>query len=253
MDLQISGKTALVTGGSKGIGYAVAEGLAAEGVRVFLSARDETRLAEAVGELRAGGAEAAGFAADVSKPDDIERLLEQTRARFGAPDILIANAGGPPVGRAAELDDEAWNKGYDLTLMANVRLARAVLPHMQGKNWGRIVNITSISVKQPVANLTLSNAYRAAVTGFAKTLSTEVAARGITVNNVGPGYTATQRLQDLFKDKAAETALMNTIPAGRFATPAEVAAAAVFLAGEQAAYITGQTIVVDGGVIGATY
>lgn len=252
MDLDIRGKTALVTGGSKGIGYAVASGLAAEGVRVFIAARNEARLAEAVTELRADSGEAAGFAADVSKADEIETLLEHCRMRFGAPDILIANAGGPPAGKASKLTEADWAKGYDLTLMANVRLAKAVLPAMQANGWGRIINVTSLSIKQPVANLTLSNAYRAAVTGFAKTLSTEVAASGVTVNNVGPGYTATKRLQELF-DKTTENALVEGIPAKRLGTPAEVAAAAVFLASQQAAYITGQTIIVDGGVVGASY
>ena len=252
MNLGIAGKTALVTGASKGIGYAVAQGLAAEGARVIISARGEKRLAEAVEELRVGGAEVAGVSADVSKPESIENLLAATRARFGPPDILISNAGGPPTGKATDLADDAWSKGYDLTLMANVRLAKAVLPHMQAQAWGRIINITSVSIKQPVPNLTLSNAFRAAVTGFAKTLSSEVAASGVTINNVGPGYTATERIQDLFDEDAAQD-FIKTIPAGRFGEPEEIAAAAVFLASQQAAYITGQTIIVDGGVVGATY
>lgn len=252
MDLGIAGKTALVTGASKGIGYAVAQGLAAEGARVIVSARGEKRLAEAVETLRVGGAEVAGVSADVSKPESIEDLLAATRARFGEPDILISNAGGPPTGKATDLADDAWSKGYDLTLMANVRLARMVLPHMQAQTWGRIINITSVSIKEPVPNLTLSNAFRAAVTGYAKTLSNEVAADGVTVNNVGPGYTATERIQDLFDEEAAQN-FMQTIPAGRFGQPEEIAAAAVFLASQQAAYITGQTLIVDGGVVGATY
>ena len=253
MDLGLKGKVALVTGGSKGIGFAVAKGLAAEGVRVCLSARDETTLQRAVEEVRLVGGEAFGVPADVSAPEQIEMLFEKTRQRLGNPDILIVNAGGPPAGKAETTPDDAWEKGYNLTLMSAVRLARAALPHMKEQNWGRIVNITSLSIKQPVANLTLSNALRAAVTGFAKTLSTELAASGITVNNVGPGYTATERLEELFEDESAKERLIETMPAKRFATPDEVAAAAVFLASQQAAYITGQTLIVDGGVVGATY
>ena len=253
MDLGLKGKTALVAGGSKGIGFAVAKGLAAEGVRVCVSARDETTLQQAVEELRLAGGEAFGIPADVSVPGQVETLFERTRQRLSDPDILIVNAGGPPAGKAETTPDDAWMKGYDLTLMSAVRLARAAVPAMKGQGWGRIVNITSLSIKQPVANLTLSNAFRAAVTGFAKTLSTEIAASGITVNNVGPGYTATERLEELFEDDAAKERLIKTIPAQRFATPEEVAAAAVFLASQQAAYITGQTLVVDGGVVGATY
>lgn len=253
MDLQIQNKTALITGGSKGIGYAIAKGLAAEGVRVAIGARDEAHLNRAVESLRAAGGEIVGRSADVTKPDEIEGLIEYAHSHFGPPDILISNAGGPPTGKAADIDDAAWDKGYDLTLMANVRLARAVLPSMQAKRWGRIINITSFSIKQPIANLALSNAFRAAVTGFAKTLSTEAAADGITVNNIAPGYTATQRLHSLYKDEELQNSLIEQIPAKRFATPEEVAAAAVFLSSAQAAYITGQTIVVDGGVVGATY
>ena len=236
----------------EGIGYAVAQGLAAEGARVIISARGEKGLSDAVETLRVGGAEVAGVAADVSKPESIAELLAGARARFGNPDILISNAGGPPTGKATELTEDDWSKGYDLTLMANVRLAKAVLPHMRKQGWGRIINITSLSIKEPIVMLTLSNAFRAAVTGFAKTLSNEVATSGITVNNVGPGYTATERIQDLF-DKDAAQDFIKTIPVGRFGEPEEIAAAAVFLASQQAAYITGQTLIVDGGMVGATY
>ena len=253
MDLGLKGKIALVTGGSKGIGFAVAKGLAAEGVRVCVSARGEATLQSAVEELRLAGGEAFGVPADVRAPDQVEALFERTRQRLGDPDILIVNAGGPPAGKAETTLDDTWADGFDLTLMSAVRLARAAVPTMKRQRWGRIVNITSLSVKQPVANLTLSNAFRAAVTGFAKTLSAELAASGITVNNVGPGYTATERLEELFKDESDKERLVATIPAKRFATPDEVAAAAVFLASQQAAYITGQTLIVDGGVVGATY
>lgn len=253
MDLKIAGKVALVTGASKGIGLAIAQGLATEGCRVMLSARGEAALQQAVEGIRLKGGEAAAYSADVSNPEAIAALLAHTRERLGDPEILVINAGGPAAGRADSLPESAFAEAYELTLMSAVRLARAALPAMIARRWGRIITVTSLSIKQPVANLALSNTFRAAVTGFTKTLANEVAASGVTVNNVAPGYTATERLKELFKDAAAEAALVDTIPARRLAAPEEVAAAAVFLASQQAAYITGQTLVVDGGVVGATY
>jgi 3-oxoacyl-[acyl-carrier protein] reductase len=253
MDLQIAGKVALVTGASKGIGLAIAQGLAAEGCRVMMSARGETALQKAVEEIRLHGGEAFAFAADVRAPQEIAALFAHTRQLLADPAIVVVNAGGPAAGRADSLAESAFADAYELTLMSAVRLARAALPAMQAQRWGRIINVTSLSIKQPVANLALSNTFRTAVTGFAKTLSAEVAASGITINNVAPGYTATERLEELFANEAAKTALVDTIPAKRLASPHEVAAAAVFLASQQAAYITGQTVVVDGGMVGATY
>lgn len=251
MNLHIAGKVALVTGASKGIGRAVAEGLAAEGVRVVLCARNEVALSKAVEAIRLGGGEAFAVPGDVSTAQGVTEVVEATTRYHGSPEILVVNAGGPPAGPAATMDDAAWAQAFELTLMSAVRLSRAVLPAMQAAGWGRIINITSLSVRQPVQNLALSNALRAAVTGFAKTLASEVAAQGITVNNVAPGYTATERLNELFKDAAAKQALVETIPAKRLGTPEEIAAAVVFLASQQAAYLTGQTILVDGGVVGS--
>jgi 3-oxoacyl-[acyl-carrier protein] reductase len=247
MDLGIEGKIALVTGASRGIGLAASLGLAAEGARLVLSARNERVLAEAVERVRSAGGEAVAIPADVADPQAAERLLAQVRERFGAPDILVVNAGGPPAGLPSALGEEQWAAGFQLTLMSAVRLAREALPAMRERGWGRIVNITSLSVKQPVPNLVLSNAFRAAVTGFAKTLATEVAADGVTVNNVGPGYTATDRLEELFVDEAAKRRLVESIPARRLGTPEEVASLVVYLASRQAAYLTGQTLVPDGG------
>jgi 3-oxoacyl-[acyl-carrier protein] reductase len=253
MDLQISKKIALVTGASQGIGFAVAKGLAAEGVRVLMNARNEKTFFEAVEKIRVAGGEAFGIAGDVSSPKQIQSMFDKAQLVLGQPDILVVNAGGPPTGKAATLSDEAWAKGYELTLMASVRLARAALPAMQEKGWGRIINVTSLSVKQPVANLPLSNAFRAAVTGFAKTLSREVAAQGITVNNVAPGYTDTERLNELFDTEEAKHAFAQTIPAKRLGHVNEIAASVTFLASQQAAYITGQTILVDGGFVGSLF
>ncbi len=251
MDLGIRGKTALVTGASKGIGRSVAQGLAAEGARVVLSARNEAVLSEAAEAIRLTGGEGFALPADVSRPASLERLFERLEQLTGAPDIVVVNGGGPPPGLPSALDEVAWSRGYDLTLMPAVRLARLALPAMKERRWGRIINITSLTVKEPLPTLTLSNAYRAAVTGYAKTLALEVAADGVTVNNVAPGYTATERLEELFEDDAARKALLERIPMRRFASPEEIADVAVFLASQQASYLTGQTITPEGGAVAA--
>jgi len=249
MDLGLAGKTALVTGASKGIGRAAARALAAEGMRVALVARDAEALARAVDGIERAGGEAVAIPGDVSRLEDVERVVAETRERLGDASVLVANAGGPAAGEPTAVDEAAWSGAVDLTLMSAVRLGRAVLPAMRAQRWGRIVNITSLSVREPILNLTLSNALRAGVTAWAKTLSQEIAADGVTVNNVAPGYTATERLEELFADADAKRALVERIPAGRFGEPAEIAAAVAFLASAQAGYITGQTLVVDGGFV----
>lgn len=249
MDLGLSGRLALVTGASRGIGRAIAAGLAAEGARVILVSRDPGKLQLAAQLVGAEG----WVAGNLSKGDEVERLEEEVRRRFGDPEILIANSGGPPAGMAVEMDAAGWSRGCEETLMPAVRLSRAFLPAMRQRGWGRIVHVTSVSVKQPVPNLVLSNAFRAAVTGFARTLATEVAAEGVTVNNVAPGFTDTDRIRELYPDPEALARLTERIPAKRLATPEEVAAAAVFLCGVPAAMITGQTLLVDGGAVGTLW
>jgi len=249
MDLGLNGKIALVTGASKGIGLAVAQALAAEGARVALVARDGDALERAVAGIAQAGGDAVAVQGDVSRLADVERIVAQTRRQLGDPSVLVANAGGPPAGTPTSLDEEAWAAAVELTLMSSVRLAREVLPAMRRGRWGRIVNITSLSVKEPILNLALSNALRSGVTAYAKSLAQEVAAEGVTVNNVGPGYTATERLTELFRDEAGKRALVASIPARRLGEPAEIAAAVAFLASAQAAYITGQTLIVDGGAV----
>ena len=251
MDLGIRGKTALVTGASTGIGLAIAQALALEGARVILAARNQRRLDAAVEETRLAGGEAQGIAADVADARAVGALLDGARRRFGDPDILVVNAGGPPPGLPTALDEADWKRGFELTLMSAVRLVEASLPAMRARGWGRIVNVTSLSVREPIPNLTLSNAFRAAVTGFARTLATQVAADGVTVNNIAPGYTATERLREVVATPEAEAELIQDIPARRFGDPAEIAAVATFLASVPAAYLTGQTILVDGGHVGS--
>ncbi|MFO8151299.1 MAG: SDR family oxidoreductase [Trueperaceae bacterium] len=253
MDLQIAGKTALITGASKGIGFAVASALAAEGVRLVVNARDAGALGEAAERLRALGAEVHPVAGDVSELKHVKSLIAATREAVGDPAILVANAGGPPTGPAETLDDAAWARGFELTLMSAVRLARGVVPAMKAAGWGRVVFVTSLSVKEPIANLTLSNAFRSGVTAFARTLANEVAEHGVTVNSVAPGYTLTERLDELFADDYARARLVSTIPARRFAAPEEIASAAAYLCSAQAAYVTGQMLLVDGGMVGTTY
>ena len=247
MNLHLNGEVALVTAGSKGIGFAIAQGLAAEGVKVALCARTASEVDEAAAAV--GGT---GFVADVSSEGDLERLFREVRGAVGAPDILVTNAGGPPSGTPTQIGLSGWDGAYNLTLMSVVRLVQHALPAMRERGWGRIINVTSLSVREPVPTLTLSNAFRAAVTGYAKTLAGEVGKDGVTVNNVAPGYTATARTAELFGDEAREK-LEADIPLGRFATPEEVAAAAVFLASQSAAYITGQTLLVDGGLTKGVY
>lgn len=253
MDLQVAGKLALVTGASKGIGFAVAAALAAEGARLVVNARDEARLEAAAQRLRATGAEVHAVAGDVAQAKQVKALLARTKDLAGDPEILVANAGGPATGAAAAIEDAAWAKGFELTLMSAVRMARGVIPAMRAAGWGRIVFVTSLAVKEPVPNLTLSNAFRAGVTAFGRTLASEVAEHGVTVNAVAPGYTATERLDELFADDYARARLISTIPAKRFGEPAEIAAAVAFLCSGPAAYVTGQTLLVDGGVVGTTF
>ncbi len=257
MELGIRGKTALVTGASKGIGRAVALALAEEGARVFLVARSPERLAELAREIRERGAEADYLAVDLSREDAAERILEKLKG-FGEAELFLGNTGGPPPGSAFELAPEAWSRAFEALFLPMVRLVQGLVPGMQARGFGRLVFITSISVKEPVENLALSNGIRAGLTGYLKTLSRELAPHGITVNAVGPGYTKTERVEALLAHQAeregirpeeAERRLEATIPMKRLGRPEEIAAAAVFLMGVPAGYITGQTLIVDGGYV----
>ena len=259
MELGLKGRVAIVAASSRGLGRACALELAAEGASVVTCARDAQRLAAAADEIQAAtGAPVLPLAADLTNPAHIQRLAQETVDHFGRIDILVTNNGGPPAGFFQDFDDEAWLQAHQQTLLSAVRLIRAVLPTMQAQRWGRIINITSVSVKQPIGNLLLSNVYRPGVVGLAKTLSAQVAAQGITVNNVAPGYTRTDRVLELAQARAAaegrtvEEVLAETgagCPMQRLGEPEELAALVAFLASERASYITGTTIQVDGGYV----
>lgn len=261
MDLGLEGRVALVAAASRGLGRAIAEELAAEGASLVLCARGEEALvATADGIVRATGVPVVAEAADVSQAADIARVVDAGLQRFGRIDVLVTNAGGPPSGPFESLDAEAWESAFHLTLQSAVELARLVLPGMKARRWGRIINVTSIAAKQPVDNLMLSNSLRAAVTGFARTLATEVAPFGVTVNNMLPGYTRTQRVEELTRATSAREGVTADavrarfeaqIPMGRLGEPSEFAALAAFLSSERASYITGQSIAVDGGWVRA--
>jgi len=243
MDLGLKGRRAIVTAASKGLGRACAEALVAEGAAVFISSRDPKSIEAAALEIGAAGSSAR----DLSKAGDPEALVNEAVDRLGALDILVVNAGGPPPGVFETLPLDAWEKAFDLTLMSAVRLVHAALPHLKRSDQGRVVVVTSISVRQPIANLTLSNSLRAAVTGLAKSLSLELAADRITVNCLAPDAILTDRLRHLAGSEENLRRMAERAPMKRFGEPAEFAAACAFLCSHQAAYISGQTLGVDGG------
>lgn len=259
MDFGLKDKVALVAASSQGLGRAVAEELAAEGASLVLCARDAQILDQTAAAIaERSNTRVLAVPADVTVTEDIKRLVNAGIERFSHIDILVTNAGGPPAGRFDQLTREQWEQAIRLTLLSAVELARQVLPGMKERRWGRIINITSIAVKQPVENLLLSNSLRAGLTGFARTLANEVAPDGITVNNVLPGYTRTERLEELAQMMADKHGITSSefrgkwekeIPLGRLGEPRELAAMVAFLASERASYITGTSIQVDGGWI----
>ncbi|MBW3572271.1 MAG: SDR family oxidoreductase [Gemmatimonadetes bacterium] len=259
MDLGLKDRVAIVTGGSMGLGRAVARELARERARVVIAARNEQRLQRAAEELRREtGGNVLAVRADMTRADDIRALVEQAVDRWGGVDVAFANAGGPPGTRYESTSPEQVERAVELNLMSTVRLAQEVTPHMRQKGWGRFIALTSVSVKQPLPGLILSNTARAAVVGWVKTMATELAPHGITCNVVAPGYMHTGRVEDLAAERAeheqrplAEVLdeMGKRIPAGRMGNPEELAAVVAFLASERASYVTGTTIQVDGGYV----
>lgn len=262
MDLGLTGKTALVAAASKGLGRAVAEAFAREGANVAMCSRDEASIEKAAEEIaRDTKAKVLPIAADLATREGCETFIQTAVAKFGTIDALYVNAGGPPTGRFDDLDDDAWEKAFELTLMSAVRLTRLALPQMRRQRSGAIVYSTSTTLKQPTQYLTLilSNALRASVHGMAKTISAELAKDGIRVNAVQPGRIATERVAQIDADLARRQGTTqeairmryeeNTIPLGRYGRPEEFAAAVVFIASPRASYITGVSLQVDGGML----
>jgi 3-oxoacyl-[acyl-carrier protein] reductase len=259
MNLNIENRVALVCGSSSGLGLAIATTLADEGATVALNGRNPERLSRAAQEVaKTARGRVDAFQADVSIPAEVDELVTCVADRLGPVDILVCNAGGPPAIPFRDAPGESWLSALELNLLSTINLCRAVVPAMQSRNWGRIVCLTSVAAKQPLGNLILSTTARAGVLGFAKSLADEVAADGITVNSVCPGYMRTERVDELI-DRLADqrgvpretvhTELVAAIPMGRMGHPVELGAAVAFLASEAASYITGVALQIDGGFV----
>ncbi|MEV4116365.1 SDR family oxidoreductase [Nonomuraea sp. NPDC049695] len=247
MDLGISGKVALVTGGSAGIGLAAAKSLAREGCDVCVSARNPDRLADAVVQLQEYGKVVHAVLADVEDPAAARRVVEETRDVLGPIDILVANAGGPPAGRFDEASLADWEVAVERNLLGTVRLIHAVLPEMRSRGWGRIVTVTSRSAREAIDGLALSNATRSAVAGVVRTLAREVGRDGVLVNNVMPGPIDTDRLRSMAGGEDALARRAEAVPVGRIGSPDEVGDVVAFLASERASFVNGISMLVDGG------
>ena len=259
MDLGLKGRVAIVAAASTGLGRAVATELSKEGAKIAICARTAERLEKTAEEIqRLTGGEVLYQTVDVRNETEVANFVVAVEKRFGTVDICVTNSGGPPSKLFADTNMDDWLAAVDLLLLSTVHFARETLPRMQKNGWGRIITITSTTVKQPVDGLLLSNSVRSAVAGLAKTLASEYAKYGITVNNVCPGYTATDRLSELSEAIAARNKISEEevvagwkkqIPAGRLGTPEEFAAVVTFLASERAGYVNGTSIAIDGGIV----
>lgn len=260
MDLQVTGKTALVVASSQGLGKAVAHELAKEGANVMLTSRNEDRLIEAKEEIERDAVEKVSYvAADITKPDDIHRLVTRTREEFGPITILVNNAGGPPAGTFEKFTDEDWQKAFELNLLSFIRIIREVLPDMK-EGGGHILNNASASVKEPLDNLILSNVFRLGISGLSKSLAQELAQYTILVNTIGAGRIATERVASLDQTNAQKKGktvedvredIEKSLPLKRYGQPSEFAKVAAFLVSGANTYMTGQTLLVDGGMVKA--
>ena len=260
MDLHLKGRVALVNAASRGLGRGIAEALAAEGAHLVLSSRSWEAVASTASEISdAHGADVHPVAADVSRPGAAEHLVSATLERYGRLDIVVNNSGGPPSALFVDLSDDDWQEAFELLLLNPVRMVRACLPHLRSSGHGRVINVASTSVRQPIAGLMLSNTLRAGVAGLAKTLSSELAADHITVNTVLPGRILTDRLREGFIGRARELGVpvddlaraevAKEVPLGRVGEPEDMGVLVAFLCSDAASYITGQTIAVDGGQV----
>jgi 3-oxoacyl-[acyl-carrier protein] reductase len=252
----------MVAAGSKGLGRAIAAALVREGARVSICARSAGPLSETEQALRAAGGDVLAMPVDITRADEIERWHRATVERFGDPALVVTNTGGPPAGLFEELTEDAWRAGIDGTLMNVIRLSRLVLPAMRAQRYGRIVHLTSFVAKQPMSLLTISSTLRAGLSALTKTMANQVAAHGITVNAALPGHFATDRQVHVNELRAQqhgitraewEARLVSEIPTQRFGRPEEFADAVAFLLSERAAYITGTSLQIDGGLLGATF
>jgi 3-oxoacyl-[acyl-carrier protein] reductase len=262
MDLQLKDKIALVTGASRGLGFATASVLAREGCRVAVNSRDEGKVKAAAQKIATEtGTQAIGLAGDVSKPGIADELIAAAVEKLGGLDILITNTGGPPAGPFESFDEAAWQKAVDLSFMSHVRLIRAALPHLRKSSAPSVLTVTSYVVKEPMLNLVLSNSIRAATTGLTKSLALELGKDGIRFNSIMPGWTETERVSELMAFRAKnnyttieeETAKQATeIPLGRMGKPDEFANVAAFLVSHAASFVHGVAMPVDGGIIKAT-
>jgi 3-oxoacyl-[acyl-carrier protein] reductase len=265
MDLGLRDKIVLVTAASAGIGRAAAEAFAREGAKLALCARRTETLEATATALRSQhGADVLALPCDVADAAQIDPVVARVVAHYGTVHVLVNNAGGPPPGRSDQVSDADWQRAFELTLMSAVRTTRAVLPHMRRQRWGRVVNVSSYSVKQPISDILLSNALRLGVAGWAKTLATEVARDNVLINTVGPGWTRTDRVTQMLESRArtsgsagaatitaadAEAAIVRNVPLGRLGEPGEIADVIAFLASERASFVTGTFLAVDGGVV----
>jgi len=257
MDLGLKDKVVAIAAASKGLGQAVALRMAHEGAMIAICSRNQKALQVVADDLTSQtGAQVLALEADLTRADAAERFIDATVEHYGGLDALVCNAGGPPAGTFEDFDDAAWQAAFELTLMSVVRLTRAAIPHFKQRGAGRIVNITSVSIKQPIDNLILSNSLRMAVLGLSKSLANEYGGDNITVNCVCPGYTETERLDQLFQHRAAQmnvsledvkTYIAGTVPLGRLGQPQELADLVALLCSDCARYITGAAIQVDGG------
>lgn len=259
MDLQLTGKVAAIAASSQGLGFAAARALAAEGARVGICSRSCDNIDKAAARLRADtGAEVLAWVGDLSNRDDAAGFVEAVAKHYGGLHVLVTNAGGPPPGGFDNVGREQLERAFHLTMESTVTMIETAVPYMRRGEWGRIVNILSITVKQPETNLLMSNTMRAGLVGYTKSVSQELAKENILINNVAPGYTATERLNELAEDLARKDKVSakeiyarwhSKIPMGRLGKPEELGAVVTFLASEQASYVTGVTLQVDGGFV----